>query len=327
MPIFPSKSEEASDMIKDVHQTMLTLLMHSSPVDCMPVEAALSHLESGGQKIRAKLALDACHRLNVDAATAIAIAACCELLHNASLVHDDLHDRDTVRRGAPTVWVTYGDDIAVCVGDLLLSAAYCALSSVSVSQRLPAMMRVVHQRVSQAIRGQCADLMIGQPKKNEQQLFHSNLTNIHPHAYECDDYETVAINKSGALLSLPLELALIAAGSGFACNQAQLAANAFAIGYQINDDLEDVDVDASRKHETPTINIVSVLANGLSSEKMLSKYGVQSTDDHHLDALNLGLKHLESVKGLCQLLPADCGYFLSQLAMVVQEQLAPESIS
>ena len=62
----------------------------------------------------------------------LCLAASAELLHNASLVHDDLQDQDGMRRGAPAVWKKYGSNVAICTGDLMLSAAYAALSVILV---------------------------------------------------------------------------------------------------------------------------------------------------------------------------------------------------
>lgn len=57
-----------------------------------------------------------------------ALAAGIELLHLASLVHDDLLDRGEMRRGYPALWKTYGVEAAVLTGDFLLAAAYKTLA-------------------------------------------------------------------------------------------------------------------------------------------------------------------------------------------------------
>ncbi|MBV5277060.1 polyprenyl synthetase family protein, partial [bacterium] len=67
------------------------------------LRAARYHLEAGGQRVRARLALHACEALGVVGDQSVRLAACVELLHNASLVHDDLQDKEKLRRGLPTV--------------------------------------------------------------------------------------------------------------------------------------------------------------------------------------------------------------------------------
>src|SRR5215211_7540453 len=66
------------------------------------------HLATGGKRIRARLALAAMEALDEPREAGVAWAAACELLHNATLVHDDLQDGDRVRRGRPTVWALHG---------------------------------------------------------------------------------------------------------------------------------------------------------------------------------------------------------------------------
>jgi geranylgeranyl diphosphate synthase, type I len=77
------------------------------------------HLETGGKRLRALLPVWVCHNLGGDTAAAVRVGAGFELLHNATLVHDDLQDGDTVRRGRPTVWRAFGDAQAINAGDAL----------------------------------------------------------------------------------------------------------------------------------------------------------------------------------------------------------------
>jgi len=199
-------------------------------------DAVLGHLEAGGFRMRARLALHACCALAVPSDAATAIAAACELLHNASLVHDDLQDRDAERRGRQAVWRSYGDEIAICAGDLLLSAAYASL--VGAGQASAALTMAMHARISAVIHGQVADLA----------LQGGDLACI-------ETYRKVAAAKSGPLLILPLDLALRVSGRVDAIDLAESAGTLFAIGYQMADDLDDVEKDAI----SMGLNIVAVL--------------------------------------------------------------------
>lgn len=86
-------------------------------------EAGTHLLRGGGKLVRPALVLLGSYVTNginlksVDAAVAV------ELIHTASLIHDDLLDKDTVRRGVPTVHTLYGNEIAILSGDLLISKA------------------------------------------------------------------------------------------------------------------------------------------------------------------------------------------------------------
>ena len=72
-------------------------------------------LQSGGKRFRALLAL-----ITADLAYSLrpqvihrCMRVCCEFIHNASLIHDDLQDRVLLRRGLPTIWNRFGDHTAI----------------------------------------------------------------------------------------------------------------------------------------------------------------------------------------------------------------------
>lgn len=227
-------SNDATSRLNQVEQRMRELVLLDSGA---AGEAAANHLAAGGSRVRARLALHACRALRLADAPALAVAAACELLHNASLVHDDLQDRDARRRGQDAVWRRYGEATAICAGDLMLSAAYAALAGVGA--QATGLVARTHHRVAAVIRGQCEDL-------SEQGGMLACLAR----------YERIACGKSGPLLVLPLELALMLADRPEAVDAALAAGSLFAIGYQAADDLEDVERDALNEE----LNIVAVLA-------------------------------------------------------------------
>lgn len=79
-----------------------------------------------GKRIRPVLLLEFCNMFSKDYKEAIGFATALELIHNYSLVHDDLPsmDNDKYRRGKLTVHAKYGEGIGVLVGDTLLNKSY-----------------------------------------------------------------------------------------------------------------------------------------------------------------------------------------------------------
>lgn len=77
------------------------------------------HFETGGKRLRALMPLLVADVLGRDPERAIPFGAACEMLHNATLVHDDLQDGDTQRRGRATVWKRYGEPQAINLGDAM----------------------------------------------------------------------------------------------------------------------------------------------------------------------------------------------------------------
>lgn len=77
-----------------------------------------------GKAIRPALVFVAAEAAGADPHSAIPGAVSVELVHNFSLVHDDLMDRDEHRRHRPTVWALWGDAMALLAGDAMLSLAH-----------------------------------------------------------------------------------------------------------------------------------------------------------------------------------------------------------
>src|SRR5918911_4580523 len=82
-----------------------------------------------GKRLRPALCLLICEAVAGEVQPAFAPAAAIELVHNFSLVHDDIQDESPLRRGRPTVWSTWGAAQAINVGDGLFALAYLALTS------------------------------------------------------------------------------------------------------------------------------------------------------------------------------------------------------
>jgi len=102
-------------------------------------EDAASTLAAGGKRLRPMLVLLCAGEAGTDAA--VRAAAAIELVHMATLVHDDVLDEAPLRRGHPTVAATSGRARALATGDLLLSRAF-ALLAVAGQERAVALLAV-----------------------------------------------------------------------------------------------------------------------------------------------------------------------------------------
>jgi heptaprenyl diphosphate synthase len=105
--------------------TVEASLRHSIEDDPEVVAAPMSDLfDAGGKRIRPALVLLSakCGRYDLEKLTPAAMAV--ELTHAATLVHDDVIDRATVRRGRPTVAASLGDEPAIVIGDFHFAKAY-----------------------------------------------------------------------------------------------------------------------------------------------------------------------------------------------------------
>ncbi len=90
-------------------------------------EFGRTHEGTAGKRLRPLLCLLACHALGGQWRQALPVAAAVELVHNFSLIHDDIQDSSTERRGRPTVWHVWGQPQAINVGDAMHALALSSL--------------------------------------------------------------------------------------------------------------------------------------------------------------------------------------------------------
>jgi geranylgeranyl diphosphate synthase type II len=253
--------------------------------------ATRHHLSAGGSRLRARICLDAACRLAIDENDAVQMASICELLHNASLLQDDLLDRAPMRRGQASVWALFGDGVAVCTGDLMLATAYAVTQRLSRSVPATGIFELVHSRTRQVILGQVAELSS------------TTCATITP-----AQYEVLAQGKSAPLLSLTLELPLLLSGKLPAMAPSLEAANLFAVAYQIADDLEDHAQD-SLGH---SLNFVDVLCASSDASVFEAK---------HLSSAR-AVELLEGAMSIARDLPSDCAALLIAHAKTLRERMA-----
>jgi geranylgeranyl diphosphate synthase, type I len=94
---------------------------------------ASQHLPfAGGKRIRPFLTMISCESVSGDTQKALPFAAGLELMHNFTLVHDDIMDHSLLRRNLPAVHVKFGEPTAILAGDLLFAKSFEAVLGTSV---------------------------------------------------------------------------------------------------------------------------------------------------------------------------------------------------
>ena len=91
-------------------------------------KASFHLLNSGGKRIRPFLTCKTFELFNGNIQNILPIATSCELIHNFTLLHDDIMDNDLTRRGKPSTHVKFGEATAVLAGNSLLTLAFEILS-------------------------------------------------------------------------------------------------------------------------------------------------------------------------------------------------------
>jgi geranylgeranyl diphosphate synthase, type I len=115
-----------------------------------------------GKRLRSKFCLLCCEATGADPRLAVPVAAAVELLHNFTLIHDDIQDRSALRRHRDTVWTLWGIPQAINAGDAMFATAHLALNR-SVQRGVPAetvleLSTELHQTTLRIVEGQVLDL-------------------------------------------------------------------------------------------------------------------------------------------------------------------------
>src|SRR5690606_22368778 len=167
----------------------------------------------------------ACESLGGDVEAALPVAVGIELVHNFSLIHDDIEDGDEFRHHRPTVWARYGRGPAMLAGLGLWTHAYrmvnqAAARDLPVERTLEAR-RVLNETCSEIIEGQHQDLSF--ETRSDVAL---------------DEYIEMIGRKSAALFGTSLKLgAFVAGASAEQCDLFDLFGRQLGLAFQIRDDI------------------------------------------------------------------------------------------
>lgn len=191
-----------------------------------PVQYVLS---KGGKRFRPVLVLMAADALGISAERAMPLALAVELVHNFSLVHDDIMDHADSRRGHPTVHVKYDTDTAILCGDTLLNLAMSMIADVRAGD-IREHFRCLTRTVASLCEGQALDKQ------------YESSTSV-----QTSDYLEMVDLKTGALFAACLDLAGIVAGVDHGV-RTRLRSAGLSMGraFQIQDDLLDLVADDTR---------------------------------------------------------------------------------
>lgn len=130
-------------------------------------DAASYLIVHGGKRLRPYMVIKSCEVLGGTAKQALPAAAAVEMIHNFTLVHDDIMDNDEMRHGVHTVHTKFGIPVGILAGDILFSKAFETISSES---KMPkkvslALVSKLAQACVDVCEGQILDIMMAQSQK------------------------------------------------------------------------------------------------------------------------------------------------------------------
>lgn len=142
------------------------------------MKAARHLLEAGGKRFRPCLTLTACEAVGGKAEDALETAAALELLHNFTLIHDDIMDRDEFRRNVKTVHVLWGEPMAIIAGDALFAKVFEAVAANAKrlgldSKRVVELYDTISKASFELCQGQALDMLFeGRSDVSEEEYMH-----------------------------------------------------------------------------------------------------------------------------------------------------------
>lgn len=236
-------------------------------------------VEGGGKRLRPVSVLLCNRALSGDPGLAVQMATVIEFIHTATLLHDDVVDESSRRRGRDTANEIWGNAPAVLVGDFIYSRAFQLMVRIG----NPDIMSLMADTTNQIAEGEVQQLLnAGNPEVTEQ------------------DYMQVVRKKTAILFSAATEAAAILAGADETV-QTRLKDYGMNLGmaFQIQDDLLDYLGDSEELGKNlgddlaegkPTLPLIYLLHQGSDAEKALVERALKEKDVSLIDQINTAVK-------------------------------------
>jgi len=244
--------------------------------------------EATGKRIRPLLVLLSTAACGADWQSALPAAAAVELVHNFSLVHDDIQDNSEKRRGRPTIWVKWGMPMAINVGDALFVMSNQALMNLKGNYPAEIVVRgadIFHDTCLELTRGQFLDMSY------EERV-----------DLAVEDYWPMISGKTAALLSACCHLGALL---GVANESRQESYRAFGhylgLAFQVQDDILGIWGDESLTGKSAASDLVE----GKNSLPVLAGLG---TNGKFAARWQQGPIQVDEVQELARLLASEGGY-------------------
>ena len=231
-------------------------------------------ISAGGKRIRPVLILLVANAHAYRGTAHHELAAVVEFIHTATLLHDDVVDESSMRRGRQTANALFGNAASVLVGDFLHSRSFqlmVALDNMRVMQILSDATNVIAE-------GEVLQLL-----------------NMHDPDVTQESYLTVIRSKTAKLFEASAQLgALIAGASEADIDAAAEYGRSLGTAFQLIDDVLDYAGDATEigknvgddlREGKPTLPLIYLMENGTPEQRELVRSCIEQGDEQHFDAI------------------------------------------
>ncbi|KDB53464.1 polyprenyl synthetase [Sphaerotilus natans subsp. natans DSM 6575] len=236
----------------------------------------ISHyiVSAGGKRLRPMLVLLFSRALGFEQPARFELAATVEFIHTATLLHDDVVDESSLRRGRQTANALFGNAASVLVGDFLYSRAFQMMVSVD-SMRV---LEVLADATNVIAEGEVLQLL-----------------NMHDPDISVEDYLRVIRYKTAKLFEASARIGAVLAGSDSALEEACASyGQALGTAFQIVDDLLDYEgttaalgknVGDDLREGKPTLPLLAAMSRGTPDERELIRHAIQHGEVERLDEI------------------------------------------
>jgi octaprenyl-diphosphate synthase len=231
-------------------------------------------ISAGGKRLRPALLLLVSGALGYHGAQRYNLAAVVEFIHTATLLHDDVVDASTLRRGRPTANESFGNPASVLVGDFLYSRAFQMMLDAGQMR----IMEILADATNVIAEGEVLQLM-----------------NMHDAALDEAGYLRVIRSKTAKLFEASARLGAVLAGSDAATETACADyGQALGTAFQVIDDVLDYDGDAHEmgknlgddlREGKATLPLISAMQRGTTAQRELIRRAIETGGVNELDRI------------------------------------------
>ena len=264
-----SKLQRLEEAMADFYQPQVAERLNQS---------VLYSLQAGGKRIRPLLLLTILESFGMELKQAhYQVAACVELIHTGSLIHDDLPamDNDDYRRGRLTNHKVYDEATAILAGDSLFLDPFGFLAQVDLpAETILALVRELSQ--ASGTFGMVAGQVLDMAGEGQNQTL--------------EQLQAIHANKTGKLLTFPFVAAgLIAGQSNAVINHLRQAGQLVGLAFQVRDDILDVTATFEEIGKTPQKDVVA------EKSTYPALMGLEASKVFLEDSLNQAINELNQV--------------------------------
>ena len=220
------------DLSKAVEPTLEKLLVFNTDKKFQPI--IKYQASTGGKRLRPAMSIISCLMLGGELKGIIYPAAGLEILHNYSLIIDDMIDNSRLRRGKPTAWFKFGSSIAQCVGVYYAASVFLAANK---SKKPTLISEVLARTIKTVFDGEILDILFERSGREDEPYV---VKNRYREITEKDYFEMIS-KKTAVLFKASCEVGGICAGG----RNKQLEALRkygfhYGMTFQITDDILDI---------------------------------------------------------------------------------------